>query len=158
EAARICKIAHLPGLFAALDPLGRLVGEDEAIAALADPLQRRTGGKIVYPALEIGAPVVGLHFAQSRGNIVEVVGGLAIIAIAHAEESAGEIVDRALAARSRANDPVDIDPDQLALAVIILAALPAAPRLRRTGGDDWVVGGVDQRTPGAARRAGAVGR
>ena len=110
----------------------------------------------VDPALQIAAPVIGLHLVQRRDDVVERVGELAIIAVAHAEEGPGEIVDRPLAAGLLADDPVDVDPDQLALAVIILAALPAAPRLRRALGDDRIVGRVLERPPRAARRASTV--
>ena len=52
-----------------------------------------------------------------------------------------------LPAGQLAKDAVDIEPDELAFAVIILGALLAAPRLRRPPSDDRIVGGVDERTP-----------
>src|SRR5439155_25986160 len=81
-----------------------------------------------------------------------------IIAVPHAVESAREIVDRAPAAGLLADDAVDVDPDQLAFTVIILAALPAAPSLRGSLGNDRVVRRVDQRPPGSARRSRTISR
>ena len=120
------------------------------------PSSGACGRDVVDPALQIATPVVGLDAVERRDDVVERVGELAPVAVANAEEGPREIVDRALAAGLLANHAVDVEPDQLAFAVIILAALPAAPRLRRPPGDDRIVGGVDERTPAAAGRAGAV--
>jgi hypothetical protein len=156
--ARVGEVAVLARLLGALDPLGGFGRVDELVTALADALERRRGGHVIDPALQIAAPVVGLHAVQRRDHIVERIGQLAIVAVAHAKECLGEIVDRTLPPGLLADDPVDVDPDQLAFTVIILAALPAAPWHRRSAGRGRVIRGVDQRAPRPARRPGAVGR
>src|SRR5437870_3054361 len=69
--ARIREVAVLAALLGALDPAGRLVGEDQAVAALRDPFERRLCGDVVNPALQVYAPIVGLHPVQGRDDIVQ---------------------------------------------------------------------------------------
>src|SRR5207248_8760248 len=103
---------------------------NQPVTALRYPLERRVRGDVVHLALEISTPVVRLNCVQRRNHVVERVGELAPVAVAYAEEGFCEIVDGAFAARLLTDNPVDVGPDQLPFAVIVLAALPAAPRLR----------------------------
>ena len=79
-------------------------------------------------------------------------------AVVDAEERAGEIVQRLLAAALLAQPRVDFQPDHLAGGVVVLAQLPAAVRLGPALGDDRVVGGVLHAAPLQARAVVGVGR
>ena len=102
-------------------------------------------------AMSRGLPIVTTDVDGCKEAIVDEVCGLLV---PPRQESA--MADAM--ARLLADDAINVGPDQLAFAVIILAALPAAPWLRRPLGDRRVIGGVDQRPPAAPRRPNTVCR
>src|SRR5262249_56198373 len=88
-----------------------------------------------------------------RGDhVVEGVGlGRYPLPVVDAKEGWREIVERFLPVRGLPDERVGIEPHQRAFLIIILAALPAAPRDRPARGDDRIVGRVLQRLPLAPR-------
>uniref|UniRef100_A0A0N4ZJK1 PE-PGRS family protein n=1 Tax=Parastrongyloides trichosuri TaxID=131310 RepID=A0A0N4ZJK1_PARTI len=123
-----------------------------AVAAAFEAVQRtaRVGADRVQPLAQESGPVVRLHPVQRRGHIGEGVGGRIPVAVLDAEEGPSEVVQRLLSACALADQGVGVQPDQRAFAVIVLAALIAAPRLRAALADDGVVGGVLHGAPLAA--------
>ena len=99
------------------------------------------------PLHQIGLPVPRLDRVQRLRDVVDRIGQLAPVAVAHPEERAGEIVDRLPPARFLAQQRIDVHPDEQSLVVIILAALPAQPALRLALGDHRIVGGVEKVAP-----------
>ena len=144
------EIEDLAVLLARLEVSRRRVAIDQPVAAGGDPIERRMRADPVHALVEVGRPVEGRDCVEGRDDVVESVGGDALIARVHAEEGAGEIVHRAAAAAKLSKPGIHLEPDQHAFRIIILAAHPARPGLRAARLDDRVVGRVDQRAPGAA--------
>ncbi len=152
EAERIGEVVAAQLLVEGVHVAGRLLLEDQAVAAALDAVERAARGRAdrVQALAQEGGPVASLHPVQGRGHGLEGVGGRVPVAVLGAEEGLGEVVQRLLAAGLLADQGVGVEPDQRALAVVVLAALVAAPGLRPALADDGVVGGVLHGAPLAA--------
>jgi hypothetical protein len=143
----------------ARSPIGRRrVAIDEVVAAGLDPGERGVRLDLVDPLAQECGPIEGRDSVESARDIVKRIGGDALIAGIDAEKGVREIVHRALAARELAQLRIDLEPDQHAFRIIILAAHIAGPGLRPPALDDRIVGGVDQRPPRAAREGVVISR
>src|SRR3546814_3534297 len=108
--------------------------------------------------LEEARPVIWVDGVQRLRDILELIGHLAPVALAAAEEGAREIVEALLAPRRGADQHVGVEPDERAFAVIILAPRPAREGFGPARGDDRVERRVVDRAPAAPRLAAVPGR
>ncbi len=159
EAQGIGEVVALQLGVQGLHIVGGLVGEGQAPAAARQAVQRGAGVRTigVQTGAQEGGPIAGDHAVQGRDYILERIGGGRVAAILDAVEGAGEVVERLAAIRLLPDQGVDVEPDQLALGIVVLVALPRQPALGLALADDRVVGGVLKSTPLAAD-ARVIGR
>ncbi len=93
---------------------------------------------------------MGHDTVQRLDDVFESVGVLVERPVLDAEEGAGEVVQRLPAIGALADQGVGVEPDQLALDIVVLVALPGAPACGATLADDRVVDRVLHRAPFAA--------
>src|SRR3984885_5236059 len=127
-----------------------LVGVDQPVAAALDLVERRRAPRLVEARLQKSRPVVRQHAVQRAHDVVETVGDGDIAAAVYTEKRTREVVERFRAAGLLPDERVRIEPDQGALPVIILAALPAPPRNWPPHRGDRIIGGVLERPPSEA--------
>src|SRR5271170_4169619 len=94
-------------------------------------------------------PVEWLHGIQCIHYVPERIPERLVAPILNSEKAAGEIIQRTLIAGQFPDLGVSIQPDQFALAVVILGALPRYPPQGPALRDDRLVGGVLERSPAA---------
>ncbi len=158
QPEREAEVHHLGTLLARRPEFARFGGVDQSVATTGDPAEWRGRGDGVDAGVEERRPVIRLDGIQGGDDIVEGVGQLAPVAVAHPEERLREVVERAPAVRPLADHAVGVEPDQHALVVIILGPLIAGERLGPAVRHDLLVGRVDQRPPRLAGLAIVIGR
>ncbi len=120
---------------------------DQPVSPALQSLQRRPEPPAFEALGEEARPVVGGDGLEGGHDVLELIGGGFEAAVLPAEEGPGEVVQRAAVAGALADQGVDLQPQQLALGIVVLAALPAGPGQGLAAGDDRVAGGVAQGPP-----------
>ena len=130
---------------------GGLVGVGEGVSALGDAFEGRVrslGGDAVA---QEASPVIGDDLIEGGDELVEVVGhdfGRGVASFA--EEEHAEIVEALFAAGELADGGIDVEPDEGAFLVVVLAATPVAPLAAGAAQDGGGDGGVLEIAPSAA--------
>src|SRR3546814_6067373 len=97
----------------------RRVAPDEPVARALDAFDRRRLPRRAQPLVEEARPVIWVDGVQRLRDILELIGHLAPVALAAAEEGAREIVEALLATRRGADQHGGVEPDERAFAVRI---------------------------------------
>ncbi len=125
--------------------LGGLVGEDELVAALFDAGEVGVGVDGVDAVVHEGGPVVLDDLVEVGDELVAVVGDDERAGVAaFGEEDVEEVGEGLLVVGELADEGVGVEPEELALLVVVLAALPVGPggvaAAEDAGGDGGVFG------------------
>ena len=137
---------------------GGLVGEDELVAALFDAGEVGVRGDGVDTVVDEGGPVVLGDLVEVGDELVAVVGDDERAGVAaFGEEDVEEVGEGFFVVGEFADEGVGVEPEELALLVVVLAALPVGPggvaAAKDAGGD----GGVFRAAPLAAGLVVEVG-
>ncbi len=124
---------------------GGLVGVDELVAALLDAGDVGVGVDVVDAVVEEGGPVVFDYLVEVVDELFAVVGDDERAGVAaFAEEDVEEVGEGFFVVGELADEGVGVEPEEFALLVVVLAALPVGPggvaAAEDAGGDGGVFG------------------
>ena len=126
------------------------VGVDQRIPPAPYAVERRARDEHVHPIMQKRRPIIRLHAVQRFDDIGQRIRQGARAAVLYTEKGAGEIVERTLVLRALADQGIDVEPEQRALAVVILETLPVVPGHGPARVDDGVVRRILKGTPASA--------